>query len=276
MDKKEKELLSMHYQIEKTDIKQQKLEDRILSISEELRKSKNIRNFYFAFIVILIAVTTLGGFYLSKNDMAFGSDGYAKSNDEIKHLIYINDSLQNEIKVLKSDILEYQKKVHSDTVAGISRSNIVYESPENEKNISLTEEDTLPEESKLKYERRYCYVKRVFESNETVFAEVDFIEFYKGRRAVQEAKKMGEAEYDIDKKGDTLYFLYNNYYISNQNSKTIILELDNKARVRVDNINQISGGFPLKAFQKIISDKPILILEINNGIIYKITQQKLP
>ncbi|WP_109300729.1 hypothetical protein [Aquimarina sp. AU474] len=263
MDKKEEELLSMHYQMEKTDIKQQQMEDRLVSISEDLKKSKVVRNLYFIFIVILLALMGIAGFYLSKNNMLFSSeDASFENSNEVKNLLVTNDSLKEELNKLKVDISEY-KNAQSDI------------------NDSIAEEgreilDSVNGKPKLNFERNYCYITKAFKSNDVVFIEADFIEFYEGKKAVKKAKEFGEAEYDIDKNGDTLYFLYNNYYIHNQNSKPRILELDDRARVRINNINQISNGFPLKAFQKIIKEKPVLILETNNGVVYRITQQKLP
>ncbi len=253
MDKKEEEILSMHYQIEKTDIKQQKMEDRLMSISKELKKSKRISNLYFSLIVGLIVLMAAGSFYLIKNDASFSSE----NANEIEKLQVINDSLQQELIKLRTDISEQRE---SEAIL----------------NDSLRiENDSINGKSTSKFKRQYCYVTRAFKSNDAIFVEADFIEYYEGRKAVKKAKEYGEAEYDIDKNGDTLYFLYNNYYIHNQNSTARILELDDKARVSIENINQISDGFPLKAFQKIIKENPILILETNNGIVYRITQQKL-
>ncbi len=253
MDKKEEEILSMHYQIEKTDIKQQKMEDRLMSISKDLKRSKKVSNLYFSFIIGLIVLMIAGSFYMMKNDTFFSSE----ESNEIDKLQVINDSLLNEVTKLKADILEQKESV-----------TLVEDS-------LIVENDSINGEPTLKFERQYCYVTRAFESNDAIFIEADFIEYYEGRRAVKKAKEYGEAEYDIDKNGDTLYFLYNNYYIHNQNSTSRILELDDKARARIENINQISSGFPLKAFQRIIKDNPILILETNNGIVYRITEQKL-
>ncbi len=262
MDKKEEELLSMHYQMEKTDIKQQQMEDRLVSISEDLKKSKTVRNLYFIFIVILLALMGILGFYLSKNNLIFSSeDASINNSDDVQKLLVTNDSLKEELNKLKVDISEYKStQSNNDSISdGVGSDN-----------------DSINGKPKLSFERNYCYITKAFKSNDVIFIEADYIEFYEGKKAVKKAKEFGEAEYDIDKNGDTLYFLYNNYYIHNQNSRPRILELDDKARVKINNINQISNGFPLKAFQKIIKEKPVLILETNNGVVYRITQQKLP
>ena len=258
MDKKEEELLSMHYQIEKTDIKQQQLEDRLGSISKDLDKSKTVRNLYFVLIVLLLLITAGAGFYLVKKDKIFASGLNEDNSEEIQKLLVTNDSLKKALHKLKEDVAAYQNQNNGEGANGQEAL------------------DSIQEEGKLKFERIYCYITKAYESNDATFIEADFIEFYEGRKAVMKAKEFGEAEYDIDKDGDTLYYLYNNYYINNQNSKSRILELDDKARVRVDDINQISNGFPLKAFQRIIKKKQVFVLETNNGVVYSITQKKLP
>ncbi len=258
MDKKEEELLSMHYQIEKTDVKQQKLEDRLLSISKDLENSRKVRNFYFAFIILLMLVLIIGSFYVTNGFKNFSPiDEDVEQLDSFKNLQITNDSLLKEVTVLKENVSVYEKNFLIIDSAAINA-------------------DTVNNKSKSKFERKYCYAKKAFRSNDAVFIEADFIEYFEGKKAVIKAKEFGEAEYDIDKNEDTLYFLYNNYYIHNQNDRTKILELDDRVRVKIDNINQISNAFPLKAFQKIIADKPILILEVSNGVVYGITEQKLP
>lgn len=271
MDKKEEELISMHYQMEKTDIKQQRLEDRLISISEDLKRSKRRRNFYFTFILVLMLLLTAGSLYVILNEKENTVKNESLEGDvDIRQLIFENDSLQKEVNKLKIDISKYQNEELSNKAdSTTSLSDTIG-------NLKKGEEDVADGKSKLKFEKKYCYINKVYKSNGVVFIEADIIEYYQGRKAVKKAKELGEVEYDLDKNGDTLYFLYNNYYIHNQSSKPKILELDDKARVKIENINQISSGFPLKAFQKVITDKPVLILEINNGIVYKITEQKLP
>ncbi len=270
MNKKEEELLSMHYQMEKTDIKQQKLDDRLVSMAEDLRKSKNIRNFYFVFIIILMILLTGGSFYIIQNQQKkSNNNGQFNTPDDVKKLILLNDSLRTQIAELKGYIYSSSQ----DSLRLEKRDSVNTELVSN----PLFTSDSLADASKKKlYEKKYCYINKAYKSNDAIFIEADIIEYYEGKKAVKKALEYGEAEYDIDKNGDTLYFLYNNYYINNQSAKGVILELDDKVRVKTDNINQISNGFSLKALQKVITDKPVLILEVNDGIVYKITEKRLP
>ncbi|WP_298316106.1 hypothetical protein [uncultured Aquimarina sp.] len=269
MENKEDELLSVQYRIEKSGMKQQKLENRLVSISEELKKSKRNSLIFMIFFLTVILVMAGGIYYLSEKDASFSNDQSENTQVDIDQIQKTNDSLQEELVKLKSDIADYKKGLAYETDSlGTASADTTNTNVEGEKRIAT---DTL---NKLKFERKHCYVKKVFRNNGVIFIEADFIEYYKGRKAVEKAKENNEAEYDIDKNGDTLYFLYDNYYVSNISNKLRRLELNDK--VRIQDINQISRGFPLKAFQKIIADKPIMILEISDGIVYKIKKQKLP
>ncbi|WP_299311897.1 hypothetical protein [uncultured Aquimarina sp.] len=268
MNNKEDELLSVQYRIEKSGMKQQKLEKRLVSISEELKKSKRNSLIFMIFFLTVIIVMAGGIYYLSEKETLFSADQDENTQVDINQIQKTNDSLQEELMKLKSDISDYKKGL-IDQTNNLSTESVDTSKVDVEGSNSIV--DTI---KKLKFERKHCYVKKVFRNNGVIFIEADFVEYFKGRKAVEKAKDNNEAEYDIDKNGDTLYFLYDNYYVSNTSNKLRRLELNDK--VRIQDINQISKGFPLKAFQKIIEDKPIMILEINDGIVYKIMKQKLP
>ncbi|WP_378173473.1 hypothetical protein [Aquimarina sp. SS2-1] len=265
MKSKEDELLSVQYRIEKSGMKQQKLENRLVSISEELKKSKRNSLVFMIFFFAVVILMGGGMFYLSQDKTLISEDFEANTQSKINEVQKINDSLEKELTKLKSDIADYKSGLVSNKDSSLIETGV------NENITTPINNDTI---NKSKYTRQHCYVKKVFRNNGVIFIEADFIEYFTGKKAVEKAKEYNEAEYDIDKNGDTLYFLYDNYYVSNANTNLKRLELNDK--VRIQDINQISRGFPLKAFQKIIADNPIMILEINDGIVYKITKQKLP
>ncbi|MDH7445758.1 hypothetical protein [Aquimarina sp. 2201CG14-23] len=258
MENKEDELLSVQYRIEKSGMKQQKLENRLASISEELKRSKRNSLVFMIFFLTVIAVMAGGMYYLNQNNDAVPLSQEENTQTDLDEIKGINDSLRKELTKLKSDIADYRKEFI--VVTDSTKTSVV--------------DTTDTDKTKLKYIRKHCFVKRVFRNNGVVFIEVDFIEYFKGKRAVKKAKENNDAEYDINKEGDTLYFLYDNYYVYNKDTKLIRLELNDK--IRIQDVNQISNGFPLKAFQRIIKDNPIMIIEIRDGIVYKMTKQKLP
>lgn len=266
MENKEDELVSVQYRIEKSGIKQQKLEHNLASIAKELKKSKRNSLVFLTFFIVIIFGMVGGMYYLNQSQDKVANGRTEDTVDDVDYIKNMNDSLQNELTKLKSDIQSYRRElvVISDTLSDTLQNGTL---------DKVTMDSLDKKNKKVKLSRVHSYVKNVFRSGDAVFIEVDFIEYSEGKKAVKRAKELGKAEYDIDKEGDTLYFLYDNYFIHNDDLGITRLELDN--RVKIQGVNQISKGFPLKAFQKIIKDKPILILEIYNGIVYKIKKQKL-
>lgn len=252
----EDELLRVKYRIEKSGMRQQRMEDHLLSLSKELRQSKRNSLFYMLFFLIAFLGLGITAYFINnKSNIHLNTKHHGGVPEDLK---LINDSLQKELTRLKSDMEKYKSDI-TETKDSLSQENDSIRGKKNDE---------------LKFERVYAYVESVYRKDGVVFIEADYIEYFEGKKAVEKARENGEAEYDVDKEGDTLYFLYDNYYIRNVRSKIKILELDDK--VSIANLNQISKGFPIKAFKKIIKDHPVMILEVNNGIVYKVTKQLLP
>ena len=77
----------------------------------------------------------------------------------------------------------------------------------------------------------YCYIKDVINQNNRTYLKVDFIQFFRFDKAIEEAKKRGDAEYDIEENGDTTYFVYNDYYIANDNPKLRTFKLTDSTKI---------------------------------------------
>lgn len=267
MDNKEEELLQAQYKIEKTGIKQQKMEAQLSSLSKELKRSKrNNILFLLLFFAIFSMVGGVAYYFYQKETTKVVEVKAAeeKVSDDVKKM---NDSLQGELTKLKTEITTFKSQLDST----IDSVDVVTKSIEKVA-VAISEEET--EEVPRGFEKRHCYVKRVFRQDDAVFIEADYVNYFEGKNAVEEAKLDGKAEIDITENGDSLYFLFKKYYVQNKKSKIRILELDES--LRIQDVNQISNGFPLKAFQQIIKENPILVLEVKNGIVYKIKKQKLP
>ena len=266
MKSKEEELIAIRYQIEKSDIKQQKLESKLSSLSKSLKKSERSRKILlFLFLLFLIPVGA--GLYFFKDHRWMNN-----SPDHIDALsIYEqkNDSLKNQLIALKAEMDSYRER--SSILIGDS---IVEDSVFNKEQVEDNEVEDGEDEKEKKYQRRHCYIRKAFRQDGVIFVEVDFIEYYQGRKAVQKAKEFNKVEYDIDKEGDTVYFLYDDYYIHNPRKMMDRLELSQNAKL--SNVNQISSGFPLKALQQLIKDNPVMLLETYNGVVFRIKEQKIP
>lgn len=77
----------------------------------------------------------------------------------------------------------------------------------------------------------YCYIKDVINQNNRTYLTVDFIQFFTSDKAIEEAKKRGDAEYDIEENGDTTHFVYNDYYIANDNPKLRTFKLADSTKI---------------------------------------------
>ena len=275
MDHKDDELLSAQYKIEKASVKQQKLEDNLDSLSKDLKKNKR-NSFLFLLFFFLFFAGLIGAvlYYWKINDLMLFKPASTIENDDgtiSNDILKVNDSLKEELQKLKTEVADFKQIViKADSVSDSTSLGTV-----TEKDSLLSSSKSRFEDKKnIKGEKRYCYIDRVFSQDETAFIEADYLDYYEGKKAVTMAKENGDAEFDVSKEGDTVYFLYNDYYISNQNTRTRILELD--ANIKIRGINQISNGFSFKAFEGMIQKQPLFEIKVDNGIVYEIKEQKLP
>src|SRR5882757_10067776 len=66
---------------------------------------------------------------------------------------------------------------------------------------------------------QYCYIKKVYARSDAMYIDADYIQFLMDDDAVKAAKKHGEAQMDIGQKGDTSWYVPDDYYILNDNPK---------------------------------------------------------
>ena len=124
----------------------------------------------------------------------------------------------------------------------------------------------------------YCYIKKIYDKNGDTYLEVDFIQFLRGDEAVKVAKREGEAPYDINENGDTIYFVYNDYYISNQNPKLRTFKLSPDVKIDLLNfgINEEIKDNELASLKnKELEYSPMIIIS-ESGIVNKIVEQYIP
>lgn len=93
-------------------------------------------------------------------------------------------------------------------------------------------------ESVIKY---YGYINRIIEKDSLKSIEVDLVKILTGDSAVTVAKNTGEAEYEITDKEDTLWFVPNDYYISNIKNDSLQLQLDNNCRIVIWSSDQTTN-----------------------------------
>lgn len=129
--------------------------------------------------------------------------------------------------------------------------------------------------------RQFAYIKNVQQQqNGQWMCTVDYIAFYLGYKALQVAKKRGDAAVDTGANGKLTYFVYNDYYIVNDNKKlrklpvssAVVIKLvdfkSNPIKMRNGSLNELTSMKGRDAYP--------FILSVSKGIITSITQQYVP
>jgi len=128
-------------------------------------------------------------------------------------------------------------------------------------------------------ETKYCFIKNLTEKNGKNYIIADFVDFLTDTKAIEKAKQNGDADFDINKKGDTIYFVYNDYYVSNINPKLRTLELIPDIKIELWNYPKDNGIFNAVNTNELknhLSAEPIMILKIKNGIVIEMREQYVP
>ncbi|WP_282085791.1 hypothetical protein [Aquimarina algiphila] len=124
---KDEDLLSLHYQIEKAEIKQKKLEDLLDVESDKLKKSKKSNRLFgsFSLVLFLLAIFLVANaFYFSKPP----SEDIAKEKNELLLLKQELISAKEELETLKKEKVElkeiknlylYRSLIKRDTVYSV-------------------------------------------------------------------------------------------------------------------------------------------------------------
>jgi len=139
--------------------------------------------------------------------------------------------------------------------------------------------DTSVTEISIENGDNYCFIKRVFSNGNETLLEVDFITYLRGEEAINLAKKEGNAEFKTNNNGDTTYFVYNDYYISNDDNELRLYKVDNN--VNIDLYQFAQDGKKINKFSiKDLCNENIkyypFLITTNNGAVTKIKQIYVP
>lgn len=77
----------------------------------------------------------------------------------------------------------------------------------------------------------YCFINRVVGNNSDYFVDVDLIEVLTGDSAVEIAKEIGQAEFEINESGDTSWFVPNDYFILNTKIDSSLFQLGKDCKI---------------------------------------------
>lgn len=79
--------------------------------------------------------------------------------------------------------------------------------------------------------KQIAVITAVSITGKNITIDADFVQMLTGKWAVKAAKKTGEAEYDFNKKGDTTWYVPNDYFVLNEKTKIRQLTLSSTAQI---------------------------------------------
>lgn len=144
---------------------------------------------------------------------------------------------------------------------------------------SLKESTAKSIEIDVTTEERYAYIKEVFINNSELYVKADYVDYLTGDDAV-EAEQRDETYFVED--GDTVSYVTDGYYISNQNDKLRTFRLSKDVEINIFFVERDSyeieeiDGASLSQLEEHLENNPLLILHVKEGIIVEIEEQFLP
>lgn len=129
--------------------------------------------------------------------------------------------------------------------------------------------------------RSHGYIRRFYQEKDRYYVTVDYIQFLSGEAALAAARRKGDAQVEVVN-GDTVYSVFNDYYIVNYNSRVRTFRLDEEATFTFWR----SGENGLKRFPaspakvqasvpKVLFLSPFII-ETKQGIVTSLAEQYVP
>lgn len=99
----------------------------------------------------------------------------------------------------------------------------------------------------------------------------DYVQLLTGKAAIAAARAVGEAEFTVGKKRDTVWLVPNDYFVQNRSTKTHIMNVAPKAKVFLvaegsskiapSTISRLQQSFAGKLFQLTISNSAVEKIE---------------
>ena len=101
--------------------------------------------------------------------------------------------------------------------------------------------------------------------------KADFVQMLTGQNAVKAAKIAGEAEYDINKNGDTAWYVPNDYFVVNSNSAIRQLRISPTAQIYLvkkggsalfkSSLSKLKNNFTGKLFRLFLRKNEVIKVE---------------
>jgi len=127
-----------------------------------------------------------------------------------------------------------------------------------------------------KTKQEIVLITAITTSGKDFIIDADFVQMLTGKAAIKAAKKAGEAEYDVNKKKDTVWYVPNDYFIANESTKTRKLTITPATQISVvkEGTSKISKATAVQL--KRSYEGKLYRLSIVNNKISKITEIYTP
>lgn len=129
--------------------------------------------------------------------------------------------------------------------------------------------------------RSHGYIRRFYQKENRYYVDVDYIQFLSGEAAVAAARRKGDAAVDVVK-GDTVYSVFNDYYIVNDNSQVRTLPLAEQVtftfwRAGENGLERVPASLAKVQAQipKVLFLSPFIV-ETKQGVVTSVAEQYVP
>ena len=142
-----------------------------------------------------------------------------------------------------------------------------------------TEQSLKTDLKKTEFKSKHYIIKSHIKENGKDYIFGDSVNLFVGDEAIEEAKKFGEADYDMSESGDTIYYLNNDVYLSNKKQELIKLELNEIVLIQLVDFSDDTFRFKkvtLTEFIKHLKNKPIMLVKTRNGVIIGMMEKYIP
>ena len=124
-------------------------------------------------------------------------------------------------------------------------------------------------------EKKLGYVTGTYAQNGTDYIKIDYVTMYTGDDAIQQALNDNADVVEQDENGD--YYIPNDYYIQNTNTKIRTFPLDPACAITVCDSEDpsVSKNITFSELQ-LLSSTPLMHVDVQNGVVVSMNQQYLP
>ena len=119
--------------------------------------------------------------------------------------------------------------------------------------------------------KQISFITAIITNGNFFIIKADFVQMLTGQNAVKAAKIAGEAEYDINKNGDTAWYVPNDYFVVNSNSAIRQLRISPTAQIYLiteggsalfkSSLSKLKNNFTGKLFRLFLRKNEVIKVE---------------